>query len=80
MWGWKNDNVVSSSLLRTRRTFDYELVTAMLSVLKGTRTGSFLDIGANIGSWAVPVRLWQERELVKQEASDPPEASDPTKE
>lgn len=54
----EHDEYVSRAPLCTGKVWESEYVSTLLQELKGTTRGHILDIGANLGSWSLPVAAW----------------------
>jgi FkbM family methyltransferase len=60
MWVMPKDEYVSGSVLETKHVWEWGDVRTVIQDMTDAPSGYFLDIGANIGSYAVPVAGWQQ--------------------
>eukprot|EP00929_Paragymnodinium_shiwhaense_P037400 TRINITY_DN19935_c0_g1_i1.p1 TRINITY_DN19935_c0_g1~~TRINITY_DN19935_c0_g1_i1.p1 ORF type:complete len:396 (+),score=96.01 TRINITY_DN19935_c0_g1_i1:66-1253(+) len=52
------DKFVSRTALCHHKTWEWASVESMMQLLEARKDWNFLDIGANIGSWALPLAKW----------------------
>jgi len=62
MYVMPSDHYISGSVLTKHRVWEWENVQHMIEKMHQAQSGFFLDIGANLGSFSVPMLAWQQQQ------------------